>query len=110
MLKDTVNKIESAIDKINTIEDRKKHELIELLGVLKNEIGQLHETHGEHAKSIAGFAEIAAHEAARQNKSPDLQKLSIEGLSSSVKGFEVSHPKLVDTVNEICVLLSRIGI
>jgi len=36
--------------------------------------------------------------------------LSLEGLSSSVEGFEKSHPKLVQIVNAISNTLSNLGI
>jgi len=34
----------------------------------------------------------------------------LQGLSTSAKGFESSHPKLVGIVNSICNTLSNIGI
>ena len=77
---------------------------------LKSEIGRLSVTHGEQAKSIAGFTEVAAHEAMRKEKSQKLLELSLEGLSPSVKGFELSHPKLVEVANELSLLLARMGI
>ena len=36
--------------------------------------------------------------------------LSISGISYAVKGFEASHPQLVGVVNEICMILARMGI
>lgn len=33
-----------------------------------------------------------------------------EGLAASVRGFEASHPKLTETIDELCRLLSGIGI
>jgi hypothetical protein len=37
-------------------------------------------------------------------------ELSLKGLSSSVEGFEKSHPQLVQVVNRICTTLSNLGI
>jgi hypothetical protein len=37
-------------------------------------------------------------------------KLAIDGLSTSVKGFEASHPQLVENVNTIASALANIGI
>lgn len=110
MIKNTIEKIESAIQKISSIDHKKKKELVSLLSALKAEIKELSKTHTEEAQSIAGFTEVASHEATRKEKKPDLTTLSLEGLSSSVKGFETSHPSLVKTVNDICSLLSSIGI
>ncbi|MFH1620410.1 MAG: DUF4404 family protein [bacterium] len=110
MLKDTVSKLEAAIQKIHTMDTENKAELVKLLSALQSEVVSLDKTHAEHARSIAGFAEAAAHEVSRSKKSVELHRLSLEGLSASVKGFEVSHPALVETVNEICSMLARIGI
>lgn len=110
MIKNTLEKIENSIQKIKTKNQNDKKKLMNLVKQLKLEIGNLSKTHSEHAESIAGFTAVAAHETVRSEKSVDLQRLALEGMSGSVKGFEASHPQLVSTVNEICVLLSGIGI
>lgn len=110
MLKDTIKKIEQAIQRINSIDSDKKAELAGLLAVLKSEVGRLSETHGEHALSIAALAEMAAHEATRKEKSPGLLQHALDGLALSTEGFEASHPELVETINAICMMLARIGI
>ena len=110
MLKDTIAKIERTIKKIHDVDHSKKAELIRLFSRLKSEISTLPETHSEHAGSIAGFAEVATHEVLRKNRSSRLQKLSQDGLSSTVQGFETTHPKLVEIVNDLSLLLSRLGI
>jgi hypothetical protein len=96
--------------KNRSITSKKKKELAGLFSKLKAELGKLSKTHKEHAKSIAGFAQVASHQALRKEKEPSLLKLSVEGLSTSVQDFETSHPQLVKTANDICLLLSRIGI
>ena len=110
MIEETIAKIEAAIKRIDATSFNKKPELIRLLATLKFEVEQLARTHGDQARSIAGFTEVAAHEASRQDRVSDLHELSLAGLSFSVKGFEASHPKLVEATNEICKLLSSIGI
>ena len=67
-------------------------------------------TQQEQAQSIAGFAEVSTHEATRTEQDPELLKLSLEGLGSSVRGFEESHPRLVQIVNSISSTLSNLGI
>ena len=57
-----------------------------------------------------GFTELASHEATREQSQNELLKLSVRGLETSVQGFEVTHPNLVKVVNDLCVLLSSIGI
>jgi len=109
-LKKSIARVESSIKKMKAVDGKKKKELIKVLNTLESEVEKLSKTHTDHARSIAGFTEIATHESTRREKARDLQELSLDGLASSVEGFEVSHPKLVDTVNRVCMLLSGIGI
>ncbi|MEA3306183.1 MAG: DUF4404 family protein [Elusimicrobiota bacterium] len=110
MLKDTLKRIEDITQKIETQSPKNKEELVRLLEKLKAEIGNIGDDKVDDAKSVAHFAEAAFHEAGRDKKVTELQDLSRGGLEHSVKSFEVSHPQLVKVVNEICVLLARIGI
>src|SRR5215831_12089476 len=110
MIEDTIGKIEAKIQSADSIKDERRQELLQLLGTLKSEVGELSKTHGEQAQSIAGFTEISAHEATRSEQNPELLRLSLEGLSSSVAGFEESHPHLVRIVNAISHTLSNLGI
>ena len=110
MIDDTVRKIEARIENAAALKSDHKTEMLALLATLKSEIAVISHTHSEEAQSIAGFTEISTHEATRLQKNPALLKLSIEGLSSSARGFEQSHPKLVEIVNAICVTLSSLGI
>lgn len=112
MIDDTIAKIEGRLKRINSIKEENKTQLLTLLSTLKAEVEELSKTQGEKAESILNFTTISTHEATRQDKdkNPQLLQLSIEGLSSSVEGFEASHPTLVGTVNAICVMLSNLGI
>lgn len=110
MLEDSLKKIEEAISKVGALDSDKKGELIRLLNDLKSEIKTLAKTNAEHARSIAGLTEQAAHEATRQERSETLAEHSIEGLALSAKGFEASHPRLVEVLNAICSMLAKIGI
>src|SRR5947209_147573 len=110
MIEDTIGKIESKIQGAEAVKEERRQELLELLGTLKSEVAELSRTHGEQAQSIAGFTELSAHEATRAEQNPQLLNLSLQGLSSSVKGFEQSHPRLVQIVNAISSTLSNLGI
>ncbi len=107
---DTFNEIEAKIRTAGSISDDRKRELLELLGKLKTEVSTLSQTNDEQARSIAGFAQVSAHEATRAAQNPELRELSVQGLRSSVDGFEQSHPKLVQLVNSISNTLSSLGI
>jgi len=106
----TIDKIEEKLRETESLNEKNKSELLNLLSTLKVEIADLSKTHNEQAESITGFAKLSTHEATRQEKNPELLKLSIEGLGSSVRGFESSHPGLVNVVNSICSMLSNLGI
>ena len=110
MINDTITGIEARIDKADSISGDKKKELLELISVLSAEISELSRTQREHAESIKAFTELSTREATREAGNPELLKIALDGLSSSVNGFEVSHPKLVDIVNSTCMMLANIGI
>jgi hypothetical protein len=110
MLQNTLTKIEEKLQTVNSIPEDNRTELLHLLHTLKEEVQELSKTESESAESITGFTQMATHEATRQEKNLDLLRLSVEGLTSSVQGFETSHPKLAETVNAFCQVLSNMGI
>ncbi len=110
MLDDTLAKLESRVRNLASVPDDKKAELAALVATLRREVGTLSHTQAGSAESITRFAELSTHEATRPGANAELQKLSLDGLSASVKGFEASHPRLVDSANGICTLLSNLGI
>jgi len=110
MIQDTIGKIEKRVETLPALDEDKRRDLLRLLATLKTEVVELSRTEQEHAESIARFAELSALEATRQEKRPELQRISLEGLSTSAEGFEASHPRLVEIVNSICVVLSNLGI
>ena len=110
MIEKTIGEIEAKIRGTDAVSEEHKRELIELLGKLKSEVGTLAKTHDEQAESIAGFAQVSAHEATRTKQNPESLQHSLQGLRSSVDGFEKSHPKLVQIVNAISNTLSNLGI
>ena len=110
MIENTIGEIESKINGSPSISDERKQELLKLLGTLKAEVGTLAKTHDEQASSIANFAQTSAHEATREIQNPQSLELSLEGLRSSVDGFEKSHPRLVQIVNSISKTLADLGI
>jgi prefoldin subunit 5 len=110
MIENTIGEIEAKIHGSSSISDERKRELLQMLGTLKSEVGALAKTHDEQASSIANFAQTSAHEAIREKQNPESLEHSLQGLRSSVDGFEQSHPKLVQIVNNISNTLSNLGI
>jgi hypothetical protein len=113
MIEETIKKIENRIKESSSggqAGDKNMEELVVLLETLRSEVAELSKTDAEHAESIAGFAKVSAHEATRRDQNPELLKLSVKGLASSVEGIESSHPRVVEVVNRISVMLSNMGI
>jgi hypothetical protein len=110
MIEDTVSKIEEKVQAAESIPEARKRELLQLLSTLKTEVSNLSKTHEEAAQSIAGFTQLSAHEATRREQNPELLDLSLKGLTSSVDGFEKSHPRLVQIVNAVSQMMSNLGI
>ena len=110
MIRETLQQIKSKIQTSDSIKPESKEELLGLLGNLQKEVEHLSSTNPEHAESVMGFTRSSAHEATRTDPNPHLMQLSLDGLNASVKGFETSHPKLVEVVNAIATSLSNLGI
>ena len=110
MIQDHLDRIEERLKRSDTVREADKAELLALLTTLRGEITELSRTHYEQAESITGFAGLSTREAIRSEKSPPLLNLSLKGLASSVKGFETSHPRLVEIVNNLCTMLSNLGL
>ena len=110
MIKETISEIEAKISGAEAVSPERKEELLNLLATLKTEVADLSKTRGEQADSIAGFAQLSAHEALRTQPNPQLRELSLQGLRSSVEDLEQSHPHLTQIVNRISKMLSDWGI
>jgi hypothetical protein len=110
MVQTTIEKIEEKIRANNSLADKNKTEILDLLATLRPEITELEKVKAEHAESIAGFIERSTHEALRQEKNPTLLKYALDGLSASVNGFELSHPQLTENVNYITNVLANMGL
>ncbi|MCU0788930.1 MAG: DUF4404 family protein [Verrucomicrobia bacterium] len=110
MIEDTIAKIEKQLRASQTIRPERRAELLKLLETLKTEVSSIASSHREEADSIARFTEVSTHEATRSSQDQQLLDLSLEGLRSSARSFEESHPKLVQIVNSISRTLSNLGI
>jgi hypothetical protein len=92
------------------VDEKKKAEVQQHLETLHAELDQLARTDAHRAKTIAGFAELSAHEATRPEPHPELLRLSVTGLQKSVEDFEATHPRLVEIVGSLSALLSNVGL
>ena len=110
MAQETLQPHKASTQSADAHQTEHRRELKQLLGTLKSELVELSRTHSEHAQSITGFARVASHEAARTAPNPRLLKHAQEGLKASVEEFEVSHPRLVQTVGALATLLASMGV
>ena len=110
MLNETLRRLEEISARIEKGDYPEKEELLSLFVRLKKEVAALPPSRHEEARSMANFAMAATDESSRGGPDEKLKALSLEGLSHSVRSLEASHPVIVDTVNDICLMLSRIGI
>jgi hypothetical protein len=92
------------------VDEKRKAEVLRQLSTLQAELDELSRTDRDQAKTIAGFAELSAHEATRSHTRPELLTLSVTGLRKSVQDFEATHPRLVEIVGSLSALLSSIGV
>jgi hypothetical protein len=106
----TIRKIKTKIQEATFPRRETKKELLDLISQLEPEAADLSKADPEHAESIIGFMERSTHEATRHGKNEELLKISLAGLTASVKGFEASHERLVAVVNNICTTLANMGI
>jgi len=91
------------------MDEKRKAEIVRQLATLQAELHELTRTNEDEAKTIAGFAELSAHEATRPKPRPELLTLSVTGLRKSVQELEETHPRLVELVGSLSALLSSIG-
>lgn len=110
MSDDTIKRIREQVKNSEKISSEQKNKLNTLIKELEKEMQSLSEQDSDKAKTIAGFAEISAHEAIRETDNDELFDIAGKGLSSAVKDIEVSHPKLVSILNSISVMLSDMSI
>ena len=92
------------------VDEKRKAELLRQMATLRAELDELARTDADRAKTIAGFAELSAHEATRPEPQPELLRLSVTGLEKSVQKFEDTHPRLVEVVGSLSAILSNIGL
>ena len=105
-----IEAIEQKIQATSQIDTKIKEDLLDLMRSLKTELTDLKKINPNGAHNIADKAQVSTEKVlTSDNKQNELQK-DIDGLQETVEEFEVSHPKLVQVVNRICMMLSDIGI
>lgn len=110
MIQDRIAKIEATLSNSPNIPAETREELLTLLAELKAEVGPLAATHGAEAESITDMTGAAVESATSNEHQPEQKAEALEGLASSVRDFEASHPRLVEIVDRLALTLSNMGI
>ena len=105
-----IEAIEKKIESTSQIDAKIKEDLLDLMRSLKTELNESKDIHPDTAHNIADKTQASAEKIiSSDNEQNELQE-SIDGLQEAVGEFEASHPKLVQVVNRLCIMLSDIGI
>jgi Domain of unknown function (DUF4404) len=110
MISERLARLEATLRNNTTIPEVARQELLALVVELKTEVAPLASTHGEIAQEIAGSAEAAVHATVQEEPHPERASEAVQGLAASVRQFEVSHPRLVEIVDQLALMLSNLGI
>ncbi|MEO8512386.1 MAG: DUF4404 family protein [Ignavibacteria bacterium] len=107
-MKNTLQEIKDKLSGDSTLNAEKKAELLGMLDGLETEMGSVESE--EHAENIASHVKRSADEVTKEDKDSDLIEKAIGDLKDSVTEFEVSHPKLFESVNNLSAMLASMGI
>ena len=108
MIEERIRKIEARIHGTEKLPAETKEELFALLESLRKEIAELPESHASRREHVRS-AEASNHGATPGEHEPQLLETAMDDLRATVEEFEVTHPKLTDTVNRIAMILSNMG-
>jgi hypothetical protein len=106
MIPERISHLEDILRTAPNIPYGTRRELLTLLAGLKAEVASLADTDAASVEQITGRADAAVTAAIRRESSAE----ATEGLAASVRDFEASHPRLVEIVDRLAVILSNTGI
>ena len=109
MTEDTIVRIEATL-KNSTLAAEEKQQLLQLVESLRLELRALPQERAEKGASVAAFTEVAAREAVRKDKDPELLDYATGGMAKALENLGKEHPGLTRVVNQICDFLSGTGI
>lgn len=110
MTEERIRRIEARIEKATHLPAAEREELLKLVSTLRDEVGTLAKSHQDDARSVTHFLDASTHEVSRTQRRPKLLETALHGLTASIEDFEGSHPKLVETVQQVAVVLTNMGL
>ena len=108
MIQETIQRLEARLRGSEALPENTRDELLTLLATLRAEIAQLPAASATQAQNIAELTDRSAKEAAARN--PERLQGTLDELVDAARGFEESHPQLVQIVNNIANTLASLGI
>jgi|KBSSwiStaDraftv2_1062776.scaffolds.fasta_scaffold2724892_2 DNA repair exonuclease SbcCD ATPase subunit len=108
MIQETIQRLEARLRGSEALPENTRDELLTLLATLRAEIAQLPAASATQAQNIAELTDRSAKEAAARN--PERLQRALDELVDAARGFEESHPQLVQIVNNIANTLASLGI
>jgi hypothetical protein len=108
MIKEIFKKIASKFEKHKNI-DHLNRKLTELQQTLEKDIEELSKTHHPHALSISSITKLIVHETLSDDPNKKIIKMSKRNVLELIRHFEISHPKLTESVERFLLMLSNLG-
>jgi Domain of unknown function (DUF4404) len=104
----TLKNIKHKIASLESVSSKDKAELDALVENLHEELSSIASTDHNKASKIGDVVQTTA-DKALEGDALTVQS-TIDDFSTSIEKLEVTHPKLTDIVNRICMMLADIGI
>ena len=104
----TLKNIKQKIASLESVSTGDKTELNALVENLQQELSTLASNDSAKAAKVGDMVQTTA-DKALQGDAQTVQT-TIDDFSNSIEKLEVTHPKLTDIVNRICMMLADIGI
>jgi hypothetical protein len=99
MVEDRIRNIEARVQSSGNLPPAAKGELLELLGEMRAELGQVNKEHLQRAENSSGSP---AHGETLDD--------ALGGLTGTVTELEAMHPRLAELANRLAVALANMGI
>jgi len=106
----TLTKIRTLILNAKNISDPKKKEMLRYVETLDHELTELAKDKQEDAKKIAYYAHLKTEKALGENATDHSEDEITHGFKGAVEEFEISHPKLYQTLQTLSISLSSLGV
>jgi hypothetical protein len=110
MALDRLGHLEARIQETHELSPQQKEELLRLVSELKEAMAAFPTSPEAHAPGREPVPDTAEAETPRQDTPQHPLRSAMDDVSTSVEAFEASHPELVNTVNQISMLLANMGI